>query len=148
MRKHHPISGDCLANVAASCPKCGGTEIQGQIVSMGNVAAGMLTTLATDDLAAGMLVAQNGKRVVQAFCLACGAIWHPSREYMLRAIRGDLGNELRERARTELDQLVRAGTGFKLISGETKEMAAWAQSILADAQMATHRSPAPRLPVR
>jgi hypothetical protein len=48
---------------AASCPTCGGTAIQAQLVPMKNGAAGLLTVLATDDLAAGLLVAQNGKLV-------------------------------------------------------------------------------------
>jgi hypothetical protein len=121
---------------AASCPKCGGTAIQGQLVPTRNTAAGVLTTLATDDLAAGLLVAQNGKLVVQAFCLACGAIWLPFREYLVRSARGDFGSEVRDRTRRELEQLVKDGTGFKLMSSETREKSEWAQQILAETKAA------------
>jgi hypothetical protein len=90
--------------------------------------------MATDDLAAGLLVAQNGKLVVQAFCLVCGAIWLPSREYLLRSARGDFGAEARDHTRRELEQLVKDGTGFKLMSSETKQKGEWAQQILLEAR--------------
>jgi len=116
-----------------SCPKCGASTVQGQLVPMKNVAAGFLTALLTDDMAAGVLVAQDGKRVVQAFCISCGAIWLPFQDYLVRAVRGDLGTDVRERAHRELQALITNGSGFKLVSHDAQQMATWAQSVLASA---------------
>ena len=116
-----------------SCPKCGATTVQGQLVPMKNVAAGLLTAFLTEDMAASVLVAQNGKLTVQAFCLSCGAVWLPFQEYLVRAIRGEYGEPIRSRAHQELKAMISRGTGFKLVSNEAQEMAAWAQSVLSTA---------------
>jgi hypothetical protein len=107
---------------------------------MKNVAAGFLTALLTDDMAAGVLVAQDGKRVVQAFCLSCGAMWLPFQDYLVRAVRGEFGAEFRDRARRELEQLVKNGTGFKLVSNEAREMAEWAEAVLSRSALPETRS--------
>lgn len=114
----------------ASCPKCGATTVQGQLVPMKNFAGGVLTALLTDDMAASVLVAQDGKRTVQAFCLSCGAIWLPAQEHLARAVRGELGGAAQDRARRELKAMVECGTGFKLVSTEDQQMAFWAQGLL------------------
>jgi hypothetical protein len=100
---------------------------------MKNVAAGMLTALLTEDMAASVLVAQNGKLTVQAFCLSCGAVWLPFQEYLARAVRGEHGDSVRIHAQQELKTMVERGTGFKLVSNEAKEMATWAKSVLSAA---------------
>jgi hypothetical protein len=115
---------------------------------MKNGAAGLLTVLATDDLAAGLLVAQNGKLVVQAFCLACGAIWLPSREFVVRSARGDFGAEVRDRTRRDLERLVKDGTGFKLMSSEMKQKSEWAQQILLETKTTRQQSPFADFPKR
>ncbi len=116
--------------LAATCPKCGGTAVQGQLVKMKNVFAGLLAGMLTEDWAAGVLIAQDGKQLVQAFCLSCGTMWLPFRDNLARALRGDFGDHLRDQARRQLDQLVDAGSGFKLCTSEEKEMAKWASSVL------------------
>lgn len=126
--------GAVSAGAVAACPNCGATTVQGQLVPMKNVAAGMLTALLTDDMAASVLVAQNGRLTVQAFCLSCGAIWLPFQEYLARAVRGDLGGPARDRARRELEAMIDRGTGFKLVTAEAQQMAAWAKSLLAEGQ--------------
>ena len=122
-----------MDSIQAVCPKCGATTVQGQLVPMKNVAGGLLTALLTDDMAASILVAQNGRLTVQAFCLSCGAIWLPVREYLVRALRGEFGPELRARARSEFEAMIKAGTGFKLVSDEAAKTAQWAKEMLAAA---------------
>jgi hypothetical protein len=100
---------------------------------MKNVAAGLLTAFLTEDMAASVLVAQNGKLTVQAFCLSCGAVWLPFQEYLVHAVRGEHGDSARSRAEQELKAIIARGTGFKLVSNEAKEMATWAQSVLSAA---------------
>lgn len=119
-----------MSDSQASCPKCGATTVQGQLVPMKNFAGGVLTALLTDDMAASMLVAQDGKRTVQAFCLSCGAIWLPAQEHLARAVRGELGAAAQDRARRELEAMVERGTGFKLVSTEDQQMAMWAKGLL------------------
>jgi hypothetical protein len=97
-----------------------------------NTAGGILTAILTDDMAAGVLVAQSGRLTVQAFCLSCGAIWLPLQEYMRRAIRGELGQDIRGRVLKELEEMVRQGTGFKLVSDEAAKAARWAEALLAE----------------
>ena len=118
---------------AGTCPKCGGSAVQGQLVPRKQFGAGILTALFTDDAAAGGLVANNGKLIVQAFCLACGAIWLPFEEYLIRAVQGALGAEAQRKALDELEALVERGSGFKLVSGEAGQLARWAESVLAAA---------------
>ncbi len=122
-----------MSSSQVSCPKCGANTVQGQLVPMKNVAAGMLTALLTEDMAASVLVAQNGKLTVQAFCLSCGAVWLPFQEYLARAVRGEHGDSVRIHAQQELKTMVERGTGFKLVSNEAKEMATWAKSVLSAA---------------
>lgn len=118
---------------AVSCPKCGAKTVQGQLVPMSNTGGGIATALLTDDMAASVLVTQQGKMTVQAFCLSCGAIWVPFQQYLARAVRGDLGEPARTRARQELEAIVERGSGFKLVSEEAKRMAEWARATLAAA---------------
>jgi hypothetical protein len=116
----------------ATCPQCGATTVGGQLVPTKNAAGGILTAILTDDMAAGVLVAQSGRLAVQAFCLSCGAIWLPLQEYMRRAIRGELGQEPRGRVRRELEEMVKQGTGFKLVSEEAARAASWAKGLLSE----------------
>ena len=116
----------------AACPQCGATTVQGQLVPTTNVAGGVLTAFLTDDAAAGVLVAQSGKLTVQAFCLSCGAIWLPLQEYMRRTLRGELGQDLRARVRRELEEMVKKGTGFRLVSDEDAKAAGWARALLSE----------------
>jgi len=82
-------------------------------------------------MAAGALVAQGSNLAVQAFCLTCGAIWFPAQEVLVRAFRGEYGEPNRIRARQELEEMVKRGGGFKLVSDEDKRLAAWARNVLS-----------------
>lgn len=62
-----------MTTAPTPCPNCGANTVQGQLVPMKNVAAGMLTALFTDDVAAGVLVAQSGKLIVQSIL---SIVWH------------------------------------------------------------------------
>lgn len=96
----------------------------------GNIGAGILTALVSDDAAAGVLVAQGGKSIVQAFCLNCGRSWFPRQLYLSRAVKGEFGEPTRARARRELERIAGRGTGFKLVSEEDQRMARWAADLL------------------
>lgn len=121
-----------MTDAAATCPACGSTAIQGQLVPTGNAAGGLITGLLTDDAAAAVLVGQGGRMVVNAFCLTCGAVWLPVQEYLVQAVLGKHGDLLRRQARKQLEAMVERGTGFKLTSEEAKQMAAWAKRTLYD----------------
>lgn len=114
-----------------SCPKCGASTVQGQLVPVKDASAGAVAALLTNDMAAGVLVSQGGSLAVQAFCLTCGAIWLPAQENLVRAFRGEYGEPARSRAKQELEELVKRGGGFKLVSDEDKRLAAWARSVLS-----------------
>lgn len=117
----------------AACPNCGATTVQGQLVPTSNVGAGVLTALLTEDMAASVLVAQSGKMVVQAFCLTCGVSWLPSQLYLSQAVAGQRGEAARLKARKELQEIVSRGRGFKLVSEPDRQMATWAENLLAQA---------------
>jgi len=98
---------------------------------MRDAPAGAVMALLTNDAAAGVLVAQSGNLFVQAFCLTCGAIWLPAQEILVNAFRGERGETARQWARVRLEEMVKRGRGFKLVSEEDRRMAEWASSVLS-----------------
>lgn len=109
---------------AVTCPECGSNSVQGQLVATKNVVGGLLTALFTEDMAASVLVAQDGRKIVQAFCLTCGASWLPTQDYMVRALRGELGDEIKDHVYRELWALV--------VSKDGGAPAKWARSALQE----------------
>lgn len=117
----------------ASCPSCESTAVQGQLVPNKSPSAGAVMAVLTNDMAAGVLSAQGGSLSVQAFCLSCGAIWLPAQESLVRSLRGMQGEQAKQRARQELEEMVKRGSGFKMVSDDDKRIAAWARSVLSGA---------------
>lgn len=87
---------------ALTCPTCGGTTVQGQLVPKTSLADHVAGYLVAEDVAGAVLFAQAGaKMVVVDFCLACGTTWLPGtpQERELRALSGQLGAEEQAKAR-------------------------------------------------
>ena len=120
-----------MATNQPTCPKCGAGTVQGQLVPVRDADAATITAILSQDMAAGILAGQSGKLAVQAFCVTCGAIWLPAQENLIRAFRGEYGEPSRSRARQELEEMVKRGGGFKLVSDEDKRLAAWAKGVLS-----------------
>jgi hypothetical protein len=117
----------------ATCSRCGGTTVQGQLVAQKAPSAGAALAFLSHDAAAMMIAAQAGTLVVHAFCLSCGAIWVPSEENLVRAVRGERGEAARVQARQELEDMVKRGSGFRMVSDDDKRMATWARGVLSAA---------------
>ena len=77
-----------------ACLNCGAETVRAQILPAKDVTAGLFTAVITNDAAASVMAARGGALTVHAFCMTCGAIWLPAREYLVRASLGHYGEAL------------------------------------------------------
>jgi len=100
------------------------------MIPRGNAAGALFTAVMTEDAAAAAIVGAGGPMVLHAFCLNCGSTWLPADLHAARALAGEWGPEIQKQVRTQLEAMVKQGSGFIVDSNETREKAKWAKRIL------------------